>query len=181
VSTKTSREITVTSPVPNLLPPTGNLGQDFRDLSQYTPPRRGRLGKNHNNPGFRLGEHIRELITLRGLTRQQVADRSGVSTYGLNHIVGGYVKIPSIETLMGLAKALDVSTLELLAYTGAVDEQDITSYVASHMQSSVMAEDSAWKLAGKELQDLPLEKRKVLLQTILVLISSHKAYCQTED
>jgi transcriptional regulator with XRE-family HTH domain len=65
----------------------------------------------------RLGERIRELRYLRGLTQAQLAHRAGVGEKTLKRLEGGHTDVPRPETLAALAGALGVATEALVAVT----------------------------------------------------------------
>lgn len=63
----------------------------------------------------RLGERIRELRYLRGLTQAQLAHRAGVGEKTLKRLEGGHTDVPRPETLAALAGALGVATDALVS------------------------------------------------------------------
>jgi len=63
----------------------------------------------------RLGERIRELRYLRGLTQAQLAHKAGVGEKTLKRLEGGHTDVPRPETLAALAGALGVATDALVA------------------------------------------------------------------
>lgn len=65
----------------------------------------------------RLGERIRELRYLRGLTQAQLAHKAGVGEKTLKRLEGGHTDVPRPETLAALAGALGVATEALVAVT----------------------------------------------------------------
>lgn len=65
-----------------------------------------------------LGGRVRKQRHELGLTQQELADKVGVSTSFLGHVERGSRRA-SLETLVALANALDVSTDYLLA--GSLD------------------------------------------------------------
>lgn len=65
----------------------------------------------------RLGERIRELRYLRGLTQAQLAHKAGVGEKTLKRLEGGHTDVPRPETLAALAGALGVATDQLVAVT----------------------------------------------------------------
>jgi transcriptional regulator with XRE-family HTH domain/tetratricopeptide (TPR) repeat protein len=65
----------------------------------------------------RLGERIRELRYLRGLTQAQLAHKAGVGEKTLKRLEGGHTDVPRPETLAALAGALGVATEQLVAVT----------------------------------------------------------------
>lgn len=60
-----------------------------------------------------MGARIRSLRLNKQMTQEQLADRLGLSVSFVGHIERGN-RQPSLETLVGLADALDVSTDFLL-------------------------------------------------------------------
>jgi len=62
-----------------------------------------------------LGEKIRELRKRKNLTQQQLAEMAGIDDTYLSKIENDRLEYtPSIQTILDLAKALEVDELELL-------------------------------------------------------------------
>jgi transcriptional regulator with XRE-family HTH domain len=67
-----------------------------------------------NMPPRRPGTVIKKLRQARDLTQEQLAKRAGISQAYLSQLEAGEKKYPSLPTLKKLAKALDVTVVELL-------------------------------------------------------------------
>lgn len=67
-----------------------------------------------------LGWRIRFFRKKRGLTQEQLAERVGVSSSFLGHIERGS-RAASLETLMRLCRALEITPNDLLAEGAAVE------------------------------------------------------------
>lgn len=65
-----------------------------------------------------IGEYIRKKRMERGLSARELARRSGVSQPYLSQLENGKNENPSIEILKKLAKALNISYVELMAIAG---------------------------------------------------------------
>lgn len=61
--------------------------------------------------------HIRELRAARGLTQEQLCERAGISVDAVSRIEGGS-RVPTLDTLARLARALAVSPSALLENPG---------------------------------------------------------------
>lgn len=61
-----------------------------------------------------LGRFVVQQSTKLGLSRTDLARRAGVSRQTLNKIINGEIADPTIGTVVGLARALQVATLYLL-------------------------------------------------------------------
>ncbi len=64
-----------------------------------------------------FGRRLREAREERGLTQEQLGKKAGISALMVSHFETGTRKKPSIENLLKLAKAVDVSTDYLLGRT----------------------------------------------------------------
>jgi len=62
----------------------------------------------------RLGESIRTYRKLAGLTQEKLAERVDLNPVYVGQIERGY-KVPTVEVLLKLAKALDVRVRDLVA------------------------------------------------------------------
>jgi transcriptional regulator with XRE-family HTH domain len=172
-------DVTLTSPEPDLRPNNGDLPLNLENLQEsgVVPPRMGRpRGDNAPTEGIRLGEFIRSLIHTQGLRREDVALRAGISKQGLNHIIAGYIKYPELPTIRGLADALGVSTLDIMAHTPLVTEQDVAHYLANQRGNAAVNQDAAWMLAGNVLAKLQPSQRRVAVQTLLATLAAMEAY-----
>lgn len=63
-----------------------------------------------------LAMKVKMLRAERGLTQEQLAEKSGVSVGAIFYIEKDCQKKPRVEMLMKLAKALEVAPEELLQY-----------------------------------------------------------------
>jgi transcriptional regulator with XRE-family HTH domain len=61
-----------------------------------------------------FGERIRVLRTARGLTQEKLAGKADLTTGFVNNVEHGR-KVPSLTTILKLARALDVDAAELMA------------------------------------------------------------------
>lgn len=64
--------------------------------------------------GRKLGEVVRELREVKGLTQAQLAERAQVALSYITTIEAGQPGIPPRQVLQRLARALDVTTRKLL-------------------------------------------------------------------
>lgn len=65
--------------------------------------------------GKKLGTRIKEIRKSRGLSQERLAEKVDISPRYLSRLEVGQ-QIPSIETLTGLAEALDVQLWELFTF-----------------------------------------------------------------
>lgn len=72
--------------------------------------------------GKLLGARIREARRGRGLTREALAKRAGVSRTTLHHLEAGRTTRPRADTLGRIAAALELASAELHALSDAVSE-----------------------------------------------------------
>jgi len=173
------RDVSLTSPEPDLRPDSGDVPLNLENLqgTGAVPPRMGRpRGDNAPTEGIRLGEFIRSLIHTQGLRREDVAIRAGMSKQGLNHIIAGYIVYPEMKTIRGLANALGVSTLDIMAHTPLVTEQDVAHYLANQRGNSTVNQDAAWMLAGEIVAKMPVAQRRIAVQTLLAILAAMEAY-----
>ena len=99
----------------------GSLGARFSDVDsdQYWA-----------SYAFALGEKIRALRTMQGLSQAYLAERAGISRSLLSNLErisynSNWAADPTLSTIYGIAAALDVSPLQLLpADEEQVDEHD---------------------------------------------------------
>lgn len=73
---------------------------------------------------MKLGEKIRRLRLLRGLTQEELAKRLGISELSIIHYEKGQRK-PRIDILSKIAKILDVPIEYLLSEDEEIDERSI--------------------------------------------------------
>lgn len=70
-----------------------------------------------------IGSYIKEQRHARGLSQQEVAGAVGIDISYLSKIENDRLgRTPSVKTLIGLAAALGVSTLEVLELAGKVPQ-----------------------------------------------------------
>ncbi len=67
-----------------------------------------------------IGARIKSLRRGRGLTQEKVAERTGLSVNYLSRIERG-LENPTLDTLLGLAKALKVEPLDLFTFEHEAD------------------------------------------------------------
>jgi transcriptional regulator with XRE-family HTH domain len=150
-------------------------------------PSRGPIGKSkaaHPEiyPGFRLSQYLKELIRQKGFTALQVAERTGVSLAGINHLLSGRVEMPSSETIRNLARALGVTSLDILTHTSATSEDDVRRFVLSQtMSGDDLTSDSTWNLIANRISQLPPGQRDILKSVFLALVQSHQGFCEAAD
>lgn len=78
------------------------------------PDRDGRPPRRHEDLGRRLAERIRSLRRLRGLTQEQLAERSELSVDAVRRIERAAFS-PTVRTLERIAAGLDTSVPDLFA------------------------------------------------------------------
>ncbi len=71
-----------------------------------------------------IGQRLAELREQRGLTREELAERVGVSTSTLSRLESGQIQKFSDEMLTALAREFDVSTDFLLGLTNIPDRMN---------------------------------------------------------
>lgn len=81
-------------------------GRSYRSAARRSPQLRKTL--------TRLGKRIQELRHAAELTQEELAHRAGLDGKHLQEIEGGRINA-TVATLVGIAKALDVSLAELFA------------------------------------------------------------------
>jgi transcriptional regulator with XRE-family HTH domain len=70
-----------------------------------------------------VGENIRQALKNRGMTRQQLADRLGISEQAVNRIINGKKAINIME-LSQVASILDISPDELLSVKNPIQMEN---------------------------------------------------------
>lgn len=103
-----------------------------------------------------IGEHIKAIRGTKGIKRSELIDKSGVSASQLGRIENGEQKNPTIETLVAIATALNVSIDELV--------------FGQENESSLYLQ--------KAIENLPDEKKKFvkdLIKMAVMLNSSEQA------
>jgi len=61
----------------------------------------------------RIGFYVRNLRDMLGLTRQELAERSGCSVPWLNELESGVYESPGVRNLQKIANALNLSLAEM--------------------------------------------------------------------
>lgn len=82
-----------------------------------------------------LGKRIKELRLKSKLTQAQLAENVGIDSKHLSRIEGGK-NYPSLETLEGLAKNLNVEIGDLFELSHLMDKQALISQITELLQSS---------------------------------------------
>ena len=101
-----------------------------------------------------LGKRIASLRRKRRLTQEQLAEKTELSTNYISHIENSR-SIPSLETLMKLCAALEITPNELLLGTS----QNMTDYPQTEVQQKLMlCTPSERRLVDRSI-DLLLEER----------------------
>ena len=103
-----------------------------------------------------LGSNIRKFRNAKGLTQDQAAELCGLSTNYYRQIELGN-KTPQLRTFIRIAEVLEASANSLLS--GIIQNDD-----------AKVAQDLA-----TEINDLPVNKRKLVLTQIETLLSSLKS------
>jgi transcriptional regulator with XRE-family HTH domain len=75
-----------------------------------------RMPKNPDPIALRLGKRIKTLRKRKGLTQEDLADRSKLSVIHIQVLEGKNPPSPTLRTLQKLAKGLDVEMWELLKF-----------------------------------------------------------------
>lgn len=83
---------------------------------------------------YDIGQEIKRLRLDRKLTHEKVAELSGLAGSHISMIERG-VRKPTVETLIKLAPALDVSCIHLFIKAGWVTEVQVTAYARQLMRS----------------------------------------------
>ncbi len=76
-----------------------------------------------------IGARIKYLRRGRGLTQEQIAERTGLSVNYLSRIERG-LENPTLDTLLGLAKALKVEPLDLFTFDHEADSKRLRRVLA---------------------------------------------------
>ena len=100
------------------------------------------LNADAKNDGIDLaiGTALRDLRASRGLSARRLSEQAGVSAAMISRIESGQV-LPSISTLNGLSKALDVPLVSLFRETG-IDHADFTHVKKGEVVRSTRKVDS---------------------------------------
>lgn len=84
-----------------------------------------------------MGARVRQWRKKRGMTQEQLAERAGVSPSYLGHIERG-TRIASINTIVELCTALDVTPNDLLGIKGMMEEREEAKRMVSMLQELLM-------------------------------------------
>ncbi len=76
-----------------------------------------------------IGARIKSLRQVRGLTQERVAERTGLSVNYLSRIERG-LENPTLDTLLGLAKALKAEPLDLFTFEHEDDPKKLRQVLA---------------------------------------------------
>lgn len=110
-----------------------------------------------------FGVRLRKLRSDRGLTQRQLADLVGCETMLISRYERG-AGLPKLDTLVGLAEALRISTDEL-----ALGRKPSEAGGETPIQNVLLLE------RFRELQALPREDQTTLVKVIDAVIKSRKA------
>lgn len=88
------------------------------------------IGYNSFREGFIMTNKIRECRKRKGLSRKEVAKKIGIPYTTYTNYETGY-RVPRIDTVQKIARALDVSVDELLGETMYVDTVENISAILS--------------------------------------------------
>ena len=102
----------------------------------------------------RIGKRIAELRKSRGMTQASLAEKAEITNNFLSHIERSY-SIPSLETLMKLCAALEITPNELLLGTS----QNMTDYLQTEVQQKLMLCTPSERRLVDRFIDLLLDER----------------------
>ncbi len=71
-----------------------------------------------------IGRVVKRIRLEKGLTQEELARRAGMSLNGMGHIERGVATDPHFSTLVGIARALGVSVLELVEHVERERERE---------------------------------------------------------
>jgi transcriptional regulator with XRE-family HTH domain len=100
-----------------------------------------------------VGANIARLRHARGMTLHAVALVAHISPSALSDIEHSRTKHPSAETLQGIAKAFDVTTMFLQDFDGAGDKavgESLAAMTALHGQMPALVREQ-WLRMGRDL------------------------------
>jgi HTH-type transcriptional regulator, competence development regulator len=101
-----------------------------------------------------LGEKLREVRELKGLSLAAIAKPAGMSPTALQKLERGEIESPSPHRLHSLAKVLDISYTDLMELSGYIvpreDQPDTARERASVLLQALSSED----LTDEELADM---------------------------
>ena len=99
-----------------------------------------------------IGQRIKRIREEKGLTKYRLSKRSGISETYIYHLEAGHIKSPRGDTLVKLAKGLEVSVLVLL-YEDGLKPGD---YVDTEFKSFIVNE-----LPGLDEQEIDWLRRTI--------------------
>lgn len=102
-----------------------------------------------------VGKRISLIRKNRGMTQEQLAEKAELSNIYISHIENSR-SIPSLETLMKLCSALDVTPDEVLLGT----KQDMENYLQSDIQKKLILCTPKERRMVSRFIDLLLEERE---------------------
>jgi len=83
-----------------------------------------------------IGLHIRELRRARDLSQEALAEKVGISSKYVSSIERGKEN-PTLDTVIGLAKALNVDILELFNFSHeGKSKKDLKEFIVSQIKGS---------------------------------------------
>lgn len=102
-----------------------------------------------------VGKRISLIRKNRGMTQEQLAEKAELSNIYISHIENSR-SIPSLETLMKLCSALDITPDEVLLGT----KQDMENYLQSDIQKKLILCAPKERRMVSRFIDLLLEERE---------------------
>lgn len=102
-----------------------------------------------------VGKRISLIRKNRGMTQEQLAEKAELSNIYISHIENSR-SIPSLETLMKLCSALDITPDEVLLGT----KQDMENYLQSDIQKKLILCTQKERRMVSRFIDLLLEERE---------------------
>lgn len=102
-----------------------------------------------------VGKRISLTRKNRGMTQEQLAEKAELSNIYISHIENSR-SIPSLETLMKLCSALDITPDEVLLGT----KQDMENYLQSDIQKKLILCTPKERRMVSRFIDLLLEERE---------------------
>lgn len=102
-----------------------------------------------------IGKRIALIRKQNGITQEQLAEKAELSNIYISHIENSR-SIPSLETLMKLCSALDITPDEVLLGT----KQDMENYLQSDIQKKLILCTPKERRMVSRFIDLLLEERE---------------------
>ena len=102
-----------------------------------------------------VGKRISLIRKNRGMTQEQLAEKAELSNIYISHVENSR-SIPSLETLMKLCSALDITPDEVLLGT----KQDMENYLQSDIQKKLILCTPKERRMVSRFIDLLLEERE---------------------